>query len=54
VQFHPEFDATVTRAHVGWYAGFLEERGDDVGRLQDSCVATPAAHGLLARFAAIR
>jgi GMP synthase (glutamine-hydrolysing) len=53
VQFHPEFDAIVTRAHVGWYAGFLEARGDDVGKLQAACVETPRAHALLARFAAI-
>ncbi len=53
VQFHPEFDATVTCAHVGWYAGFLEERGDDVAALQAACIETPRAQALLARFAAI-
>jgi GMP synthase (glutamine-hydrolysing) len=53
VQFHPEFNAAVTRAHVGWYAGFLEERGDDVAAMQAACMETPGAHALLARFATI-
>ena len=53
VQFHPEFDATVTRAHVGWYAELLAERGDDVETLQAACIDTPTSHALLARFAKV-
>ncbi|MDX1594725.1 MAG: glutamine amidotransferase [Gammaproteobacteria bacterium] len=53
VQFHPEFDATVTRAHVDWYRPALAERGADAGALLAEGVETPLSHGLLARFAAI-
>ena len=53
VQFHPEFDATVTRAHVGWYAELLVEQGDAPEALQAACIETPRAHALLERFAAI-
>ena len=53
MQFPPEFDAIVTRAHVGWYAELLTEQGDNVEAVQAACIETPRAHALLARFAAI-
>ena len=53
VQFHPEFDGAITRAHVAWYRGLLEERGDDVAALETACGDTPQARGLLARFASL-
>ena len=53
VQFHPEFDAAVTRAHVAWYRELLAEQGADADRLQAACRATPQARDLLARFARV-
>jgi len=53
VQFHPEFDGTVTRAHVDWYRPALAEIGADADSLIESSRDTPTSHDLLARFATI-
>ena len=53
MQFHPEFDATVTRAHVDWYRPALLDIGANADELMENSRDTPISHGLLARFAAI-
>ena len=51
VQFHPEFSQTVMDDYVRLFAPSLERGGADVPALQAGVTATPAANGLLARFA---
>jgi len=50
VQFHPEFDATVTRACIRHHAASLAEEGQDPARLLATCRETPAGGRLLHRF----
>jgi GMP synthase (glutamine-hydrolysing) len=51
VQFHPEFDAEVTRAHIDWYRPSLEEQGAEA--LAEAVTETPVSRGLLRRFAEV-
>jgi GMP synthase (glutamine-hydrolysing) len=53
LQFHPEFDDEVMRGYIERLAGTLRERGLDPAALQGRVAATPAAAGLLRRFAGI-
>lgn len=52
VQFHPEFDAAVTRAHVDHYRPALSDAGLVADALRDAVGETPVSRGVLARFAA--
>jgi len=53
VQFHPEFDARIMRAYVQERQSVLREEGIDVESLLRGVVETPAASGVLRRFAAL-
>lgn len=53
VQFHPEFTSDVMRRYVQERRAILREEGLDVERLLQGVVDTPAANGLLRRFAAV-
>ncbi len=53
VQFHPEFDAAVTRAHVDHYRPALSDAGLVADALRDAVIETPVSRGVLARFAAL-
>ncbi len=53
VQFHPEFDATIMRRYVEARHDVLAEEGLDPDAIREGVVETPAALGLLARFAEI-
>ncbi len=50
VQFHPEFDADVTRTYVQQMAGALAADGQDAGALESSVHETPHCAAVLARF----
>lgn len=52
VQFHPEFDAEITRTYLRRNAGKLAGLGLDVERIAGSIRETSEAAGLLGRFAA--
>jgi len=53
VQFHPEFDAEITRAYIQHYRQELIAEGQDVDRLLAGCQDTAWGHKILQRFAAI-
>lgn len=53
VQFHPEFDAGITRAYVRRCARLLEKEGQDPDRLAGACEDSPAGTTILANFARI-
>ncbi|KQO23392.1 glutamine amidotransferase [Acidovorax sp. Leaf78] len=53
VQFHPEFSQTVMQDYVRLFAPSLHRGGVDVQALHAAVAATPAANGLLARFASL-
>lgn len=50
VQFHPEFNAEITRHYVRHYQYDLESAGMDCEGILQSCQDTPKAHGLLQHF----
>jgi len=50
VQFHPEFNAEITRHYVRHYQEDLERAGMDCDAILQSCQDTPIAHGLLQQF----
>lgn len=52
VQFHPEFDAEVTRAYLEYDRPDLERERQDLAALDRQVQETPAAASLLRRFAA--
>ena len=51
VQFHPEFDAGITRAYIRALHSNLAESGQSPDELQRGCVETQESAGLLVRFA---
>lgn len=51
VQFHPEFDAAITRAYIRQYSAKLAREGQDPDHLAQGVAETPLANALLARFA---
>lgn len=51
VQFHPEFDADITRGYIRERAETMRAEGLDPERCLATCVDTPRAASLLARFA---
>lgn len=51
VQFHPEFDADITRAYIHAYADILRAEGQDPERCLATCRDTPLGTTLLQRFA---
>lgn len=51
VQFHPEFDATFTRALIDHREEILRKEGLDVDALRLDICETPIAYGVLKRFA---
>jgi len=53
VQFHPEFNARIMRTYVQERQLVLREEGVDVEALLRDIVETPAAGGVLRRFAAL-
>jgi GMP synthase (glutamine-hydrolysing) len=52
VQFHPEFDAEITRTYVHRNADKLARLGHDVAQILAGIRETPGSSGLLGRFAA--
>lgn len=50
VQFHPEFNAEITRHYVRYYQHELERAGIDCDVILQSCQDTPMARGLLQLF----
>jgi len=50
VQFHPEFDRTITRAYILGRREALAAQGLDVDCLAEGCVESPNAASLLRRF----
>ena len=54
IQFHPEFDAAITRAYIEERRAALEEEGLDWRRLLDELQETPVSTGILRRFASLR
>ena len=53
VQFHPEFDAEITKAYIESYRTDLQAEGNDVDTLLRSCEDTPYGTALLTRFSRI-
>jgi GMP synthase (glutamine-hydrolysing) len=53
VQFHPEFDGEITRAYIRHRQVELTADGQDPASLEERVAPTPAAAGLLRRFAAL-
>jgi GMP synthase (glutamine-hydrolysing) len=53
VQFHPEFDAEITRAYIHAYAPSLLAEGQQPERLLATCRESPHGSALLRRFAAL-
>lgn len=53
VQFHPEFDAQISRDYILHRADLLREEGIDVARAAERVEATPQARSVLAHFAAL-
>jgi GMP synthase (glutamine-hydrolysing) len=53
VQFHPEFDADVTRAYLAAWREPLRAAGLDPDRIARGCIDSPEGMALLARFAAL-
>ena len=53
VQFHPEFDAEITKAYIEAYRTDLQAGGNDVDTLLRSCEDTPYGTALLMRFSRI-
>jgi GMP synthase (glutamine-hydrolysing) len=53
VQFHPEFDADITRAYIQEHRQELEAEGQDPDQLIKACIDTPIGNRLLRRFAEI-
>ncbi|MFG6666221.1 glutamine amidotransferase [Halomonas sp. HNIBRBA4712] len=53
VQFHPEFNADITRAYLERVKDALEEQGDDVSELINRIEETPHSTSLLERFSAL-
>lgn len=53
IQFHPEFDADVTRAYIQEHRQELEAEGQDPDQLINTCIDTPFGGRLLRRFAGI-
>jgi GMP synthase (glutamine-hydrolysing) len=53
VQFHPEFDAEITRTYIQHYRQELIAEGQDVDGLLAACHDTAWGHMILKRFAAI-
>ncbi len=51
VQFHPEFDADITRAYIRAYADLLRSEGQDPAQLLTTCYDTPVGPALLRQFA---
>jgi GMP synthase (glutamine-hydrolysing) len=51
VQFHPEFDADITRGYLRGRRAAIEDEGGDVDRLIAGVAAAPHAAAVLARFA---
>ncbi len=50
VQFHPEFDASVSRAYLGHNRSLLAQEGQDPAHLEREITATPHSAALLRRF----
>ncbi len=50
VQFHPEFNAEVTRQYIQYYQHDLLQAGVDYVFILQACRETPLANGLLAKF----
>ncbi len=53
VQFHPEFDAAVTRTYIDHCAQLLRDEGQDPEQLKEHCTESASGPALLQRFAAI-
>ncbi|MBN2431605.1 MAG: glutamine amidotransferase [Acidobacteria bacterium] len=53
LQFHPEFDADITRTYIRHHRDELSAEGMDPQRLEEAVTPTPPAAGLLHRFAAL-
>jgi len=51
LQFHPEFNATVTARYIDNYQAALEQQQADIPQLQQALTATPEAAQILRRFA---
>jgi len=50
IQFHPEFDAEITRAYIQEHREKLMKDGHDPERLISMCIDTPYGSALLQRF----
>ncbi len=53
VQFHPEFDADITRAYLHYCEDMLTAEGQDVPALLDAVADAPHSETLLRRFGAM-
>jgi GMP synthase (glutamine-hydrolysing) len=53
VQFHPEYDSSITRDYINAQAKALTRAGQDVAALLDGVVETPEAASILKRFGEI-
>lgn len=53
LQFHPEFDQTISGHFVDFYRERLQQEGVDPHGLRAACSPSPHSHALLARFAAL-
>jgi GMP synthase (glutamine-hydrolysing) len=51
VQFHPEFDAEITRAYIHHYRQRIENANGDFNYLLQNCRNTPEGGKILSRFA---
>ena len=51
VQFHPEFDARISRAYIRHYRAALSDQGDDPQAILAGCAETPFGASVLQRFA---
>ena len=53
IQFHPEFDAEITRAYIRYDAPWLQKAGRDPVILSNQCTETPLGALILRRFASM-
>ncbi len=53
VQFHPEYDAAIMQSYIEALADELRGAGRDVAQLLAAVTETPAARGVMRRFAAL-
>ncbi len=53
VQFHPEFNAAITKKYIEFYQDDLVQAGIDPLKKIEACVETVQAHTILQRFSAL-